>query len=102
VRALVAQGLGAFLQRVEFDDRPVFVGGRFHGFRVAVLRDAVFFRGVDLQVGDVVTAVNGLAIERPEQAAAAFESLPAATELRIAYEREGQPRELVYPIVDDR
>jgi hypothetical protein len=31
-----------------------------------------------------------------------FESLEVASELRIAYERDGQPREIAYAIVEDR
>jgi len=102
IRAIIAQGLGTFLQRVEVDDRPVVVGGKFHGFRIAALRDAAFWSGVDLRPGDVVTSVNGFPIERPEQAQTAFDSLGVASELRVAYERDGQPRELAYAIVDDR
>jgi type II secretory pathway component PulC len=102
VRALVAQGLGSFLQRVQLDDQPVFVDGKFHGFRIASLRDPKFWSGVDLKPGDVVTGVNGFPIERPEQAQTAFESLEVASELRVAYERDGKGRELVYGIVDDR
>jgi type II secretory pathway component PulC len=102
VHATVAQGLGAFLQHVELDDKPVFVGGKFRGFRITALRDAAFWRGVDLKPGDVVTGVNGLPIERPEQAMRAFESLETSGELRVSFERGGEPRELLYPIVDDR
>jgi type II secretory pathway component PulC len=102
VHAAVAQGLGAFLQHVELDDKPVFVAGKFRGFRVTVLHDPAFWRGVDLKPGDVVTRINGLPIERPEQALKAFESLETSGELRVSYERGGEPRELVYPIVDDR
>jgi type II secretory pathway component PulC len=102
VRAVVAQGLGAFLQRVELDDRPVLSEGKFRGFRITALRDAHFWSGVDLKPGDVVTRVNGFPIERPEQAQRAFESLQASSELRVSYERDGEPRELVYPIADDR
>lgn len=102
VRSVVAQGLGAFLQHVELDDKPVFVGGKFRGFRIKALRDAAFWSGVDLKPGDVVTRVNGLPIERPEQALRAFESLQSSRELRVSYERGGEPRELSYPIVDDR
>jgi hypothetical protein len=102
VRAFVSQGLGSFLRRIELDDQPVFVGGKFHGFRIALLRDAQFWSGVDLKPGDVVTGVNGFPIERPEQAQTAFESLQVASELRVSYERDGQGRELVYAIVDDR
>ncbi len=102
VHAAVSQGLGVLLQRVDVDDQPVLVGGRFHGFRLAALRDPDFWSGVDLKPGDVITSVNGFPIERPEQAQTALESLELARELRVAYERDGQPRELVYAIVDDR
>jgi type II secretory pathway component PulC len=102
VHAVVSQGLGYFLQRVELDDQPVFLGHKFHGFRIARLRDQPFWDGVDLKPGDVVVGVNGFPIERPEQAQTAFDSLEVASELRVAYEREGQARELVYGIVDDR
>jgi type II secretion system protein C len=102
VHAVVSEGLGMFLRRIDLDDQPVFVGGKFHGFRIAGLRDPKFWSGIDLKPGDVVTSVNGFPIERPEQAQTAFESLEVASELRVAVEREGQPRELIYPIVDDR
>src|SRR5580704_7759737 len=42
VRAVVAGGLGMFLQHVEVDDQPVMTGGKFHGFRIASLRDPDF------------------------------------------------------------
>jgi type II secretory pathway component PulC len=102
VHGAVSQGLGVFLQRIELDDQPVRVDGKFHGFRIAALRDAKFWSGVDLRPGDVVTSVNGFPIERPEQAQTAFDSLEGASELRVTYERDGKPREIVYLIVDDR
>jgi S1-C subfamily serine protease len=100
VEEVVSQGLGMFLRRLDVDDHPVFVGGKFHGFRIAGLRDAQFWSGVDLKPGDVVTTVNGFPIERPEQAQTVFDSLEVASELRVGVERSGQPRELVYTIVD--
>jgi type II secretion system protein C len=102
VRAVVAQGLGAFLQLVELDGRPVMAGGKFLGFRIAALRDPSFWRGVDLRPGDVVLSVNGSPIERPEQAQTVFDSLPGANELRVVYDRDGQRGEVVYAIVDGR
>jgi general secretion pathway protein C len=100
VNDVVSHGLGAFLQRIELDGRPVRIDGKFHGFRVAALHDDPFWHGVDLKPGDVVTSVNGLPIERPEQAQTVFDSLEVAGELRVAYDRDGQPRELVYSIVE--
>jgi general secretion pathway protein C len=102
VRAAVSQGLGPLLHHIELDDQPVRAEGKFHGFRVAALRDPDFWSGVDLKPGDVVTSVNGFPIEHPEQLQAAFDSLRVASELRVTYERDGKSRELVYPIVDDR
>lgn len=101
VKEAVHAGLGAFLQHVVIDDQPVFANGRFKGFRVAGLQgDRSFWRGVDLRPGDVIMRVNGKVIERPEQALDVFNSLPTAPELRISMERDGKPRELVYPIQD--
>ncbi len=91
-----------FLQHVELDDHPVFIGGRFHGFRIMALHDSAFWRGVDLKPGDVVTAVNGSPIERPEQAQSVFDSLPTASAVRVAYDRNGQTREIAYTIADER
>ncbi len=102
VHAAVADGLPLILQRVELDDHPVMAGGKFHGFRIVALRDPAFWAGVDLKPGDVVTSVNGFPIEHPEEAQTALESLDVASELKVAYERDGQTRELVYAIVDGR
>ena len=101
VHSVVAGGLGAFLQRVTLEDEPVFLGGKFHGFRIATLRGDAFWRGVDLKPGDVITRVNGFPVEHPEEALEAFKSLDVASELRVEYERDGAPRELRYAIVDD-
>ncbi len=101
VKSVVSQGLGMFLQQVDLDDQPALTDGKFRGFRITALHGSRFWSGVDLKAGDVVTGVNGLPIERPEQAQAAFDSIAVANELRVTYDRDGQPRELVYKIVDN-
>ncbi len=100
VRQFVKNGVGALMQRVIVDvDKPVFRQGKFLGFRITQMpRD---WAGVDLKPGDVVTAVNGFSIERPEAAYEAMQSLEVASELRVDYERNGEPRSLRYAIVDD-
>jgi S1-C subfamily serine protease len=102
VHEAVTMGLGAFLQNVTIDDQPVRVAGKFHGFRIASLSSAPFWSTVDVKPGDVVTGINGLPIERPEQAQTAFESLEVASELHVSLERDGQPHDLVLAIIDDR
>ncbi len=101
VRGVVKGGLGLFLQHLALDDEPVLKDGHFHGFRIAALHDPAFWKGVDVRPGDVIVRVNGMPIEHPEEALEAFHSLEKASELRVFYEREGDPRELTYPIVDD-
>jgi type II secretory pathway component PulC len=99
VRATVKSGMGALLQRVVVDtDQPVFRSGKFLGFRITqVPREW----GIDLKPGDVVVRVNGFPVERPESAYEALQSLEVASELRVDYERNGEPRSLRYSIVDD-
>jgi len=100
VRRALAAGPGAFLQRVELEDEPVFAKGRFHGFRIAKLRGDGW-EGIDLHPGDVVTRVNGKSVERPQDAFEVFHGLEVAREIRVDYERDGAPRAVAYPIVDD-
>jgi type II secretory pathway component PulC len=100
VRSVLAAGPGAFLQKVTLDDSPVFSAGKFHGFRIAALQGDSF-RDVDLRPGDVVTRVEGMPIEHPEEAVEAFYTLQVASELRVDYERDGVAKTLRYRIVDD-
>ena len=101
VTAVLRGGLGLFLQKVTIDDQPVRRDGRFRGFRVVGLSDPGFWNGVDLRPGDVITSVNGMPIEHPEEALEAFRALGIASDVRVAYERDGQARELRYSIVED-
>jgi type II secretory pathway component PulC len=100
VEAVLSAGPGNFLQSVAVDDHPVFLQGKFHGFRITALQGDAW-KGVDLRPGDVVTRVNGFSIEHPEDAAEAFYSLRVASELTVEYERDGEPREIRFGIVDD-
>ena len=54
-----------------------------------------------LKPGDVVTRIEGMPIEHPEEAIEAFNALQVASELRVDYERDGVARILRYRIVDD-
>jgi S1-C subfamily serine protease len=98
VMETVNAGLGRFLQRVDVE--PALHDGRFTGFRIVELYPEEWWAGVDLAPGDVVTQINGMPIERETQAYAAFESLRSARELRVSFVRDGQPRELLLPIVE--
>jgi type II secretory pathway component PulC len=98
--SVLSAGFPSFLSRIEV--KPAFEKGRFHGWRIVALHwEGTAMADADLQPGDVVTSVNGGPIERPEQGQACFQSLAVASELRVAYERGQEKRQLSYPIDDD-
>lgn len=92
--AIIDRGLGQVLARVKL--RPVMKKGRFKGFRVESVTAAWHACGV--RVDDVLVSLNGLPIERPEQALAAFESLRVASEVSLQVLRAGAPMALRYRI----
>ena len=98
VKQGIARGLGYFLQNVSVEDYPVMRGSKFYGFKI---KDINAELGVDLRPGDVVTRVNGLSIEHPEEADAAMRSLEKAPSLRVDFERDGKPKTLELPITED-
>lgn len=95
----LSSGPGVFLGQVDVE--AVLVKGRFHGWRILAFSDPGTWANVDLKPGDVVLKVNDYPLERPEEAMLPWQSLAIAEELRVSYEREGQPRELRYEIVDE-
>jgi len=100
VVATLSRGLGDFLTRVEL--QPSLSGGKFRGWRIVKFREGdPLWVGTELAPGDIVTAINGRPIERPEQALTAFQSLAVAHELRVTYERDGAKKETAYPIDDE-
>jgi len=98
VVGFVDSGFGTFLQRVQVE--PSLASGRFRGWTIVDLRPTAFWEQVDLKPGDVVTSVNGLPIERDTEAFDAFQSLRTASELKVAYFRDGAERTLAYRIVE--
>jgi hypothetical protein len=94
------EGLGRFLQNVQTE--PSFHKGTFVGFRiVSLFPGEPAFASLDLRPGDTVTRINGKPIERPEQAAAAWDDLRTASNLVVDYRREGEEHALRFTIVDE-
>ncbi|MDW8364111.1 MAG: hypothetical protein RMK74_17110 [Myxococcales bacterium] len=94
---VLSGGLGRFLQNVE--TAPAFSQGRFVGFRLLALRGPLADTGI-VGPGDVLVRVNGMPVERPEQALAAWESLRVASELRLELLRDGRPYEARVEVID--
>lgn len=90
----LSQGPPWLLRRIPVEES--FQNGKFKGWRV--LSVPAEWTGIDLKPGDVVTAVNGLGLERPDDLFTAWSSLAVASDLKVAYEREGALREMVFHI----
>jgi S1-C subfamily serine protease len=98
VDAALEAGLGRFLQHADLE--PEVQAGAFVGFRIVELRPPAWWQGIDLVPGDVVSQINGMPIEQPTEAHAAFESLRKTDKLTVKYVRKGEARELTFSILD--
>lgn len=97
VERVVDAGLGRFLGRVQIE--PRLSAGKFAGWSIVALEPPELWSGVDLRPGDVVTRVNGMAIEREMEAYEAFQAVRGADKLEVTYLRQNQLRTLSYVIV---
>lgn len=97
VERVVDGGLGRFLGQVQVE--PRLSAGKFAGWSIVSLQPPELWTGVDLRPGDVVTRVNGMAIEREMEAYDAFQAVRAADKLEVTYLRQNQLRTLSYVIV---
>ena len=71
---------------------PVQDGGRFVGYRLTPRQDLPVFEQLGFQPGDVVTEVNGVALDKPEAGIRALRQLATARELNVTVLRNGSPR----------
>jgi len=85
--AIVQQGMGRLLQRVQVE--PARNGNRFIGHRVIAM-DPVWADG-PVHVGDVVVRLNGTTLESPDKAQQALATLRVASELVVDVIRDGKP-----------
>lgn len=93
VQAVVKAGAQPFIASVRV--APVMEGARFRGFRLVGIAPGSPLEGSEnVRLGDVVVAVNGMAVERPDQFMKAWGSLAKAERIEVKLLRDDQP--LVY------
>lgn len=97
VDAVLKKGPPWLLSRVEVEE--VLRKGAFVGWRVIHLPAA--WEGSGLRSGDVVTRVNGLGLEKPDDLFAVWSALAQAKELRVELERDGKTESISMPIVGE-
>jgi general secretion pathway protein C len=74
---------------------PHVEGGQVVGFRVNPGRDEDTFNALGLRAGDVVTDINGLALDDPSRGLQAFEALGETTMANVTIMRDGSPQVIV-------
>lgn len=95
--AVLDSGPGAFLRQLEVTARMN--GKRFVGWQLVQLLDRTGpLVDVDLVPGDVLLAVNGRPLSRPDQLQAVWDSLRTANELRAQLWRGDAKLELAFVI----
>lgn len=92
---VLLRGPGWLLRQIGIDD--VVRANKFVGWRIDRLPSNWDHGGI--QPGDIVLKVNGASLENQDDLWDTFVKLTEATELRIAYERDGKVAEAIIPIV---
>lgn len=75
--------------------QPVFADGQQRGYRLYPGRERSKFAALGLRPGDLVTEINGTALNDPTSGMEIFQSMGEATSVTVTIERNGQPEVLV-------
>ncbi len=77
---------------------PRYVKGRMNGVKLHGVGARSLYRRIGLRSGDVITSVNGQAIDRPNALMALYNELASARSFRLDVMRRGQPVQLTYQV----
>lgn len=94
-QVLVQQGPPWVLRRI-ISEEVLRKDGKFTGWRMVGLPEE--WSGIDLKPGDIVTRINGLPLETPDEAWEAWKSVARSPAIEVSLFRDGARRELVIPI----
>lgn len=78
-----------------FRPQPVFADGQQKGYRLYPGRDRRKFAALGLRPGDLVTEINGTALNDPASGMEIFKTMGESTSVTVTLERNGQPEVLV-------
>jgi general secretion pathway protein C len=92
VPELVAQNAAGFLDVVR--PQPFMPNGQLKGYRIYPGPNRQQFASLGLRAGDLVTEINGIALNNPAQGMEVFRSLGDAPQVTVTVERDGQPQVL--------
>ena len=92
VQEMVAQNAAGFLDIVR--PQPFMPNGQLKGYRIYPGPNRQQFTSLGLRAGDLVTEINGIALNNPAQGMEVFRSLGDALQVTLTVERDGQPQVL--------
>lgn len=92
VRQLMAQDPAAANELLR--PQPVFAGGSLRGYRVYPGRNRAQFARLGLQPGDLVTAVNGAALDDPNRGLEILRGIGAGTAVTLSIDRNGRQQQV--------
>lgn len=72
--------------------QPVNTGGGLSGYRIYPGRDRTMFSAAGLRPGDVVTSVNGVALNDPARSLQLLSDLSQSAQINLTVDRGGQPQ----------
>lgn len=75
---------------------PVTEGNRQLGYRINAGSDPTFLPRFGLEPGDIITTVNGIALDNPAKGLEAVGKLGSASQVNISILRNGQPRTMSF------
>jgi len=93
LRTVISQNASRFSDIVRI--MPQVEQGKTVGFRVQPAKDRPTFDALGLVPGDVVTQINGVALDDASKGLQAFEALGEATQANVTVLRDGAPQAIV-------
>ncbi|MHB1239662.1 MAG: type II secretion system protein GspC [Gammaproteobacteria bacterium] len=99
----VAQELRAYRDQLVRNPQSIFQllrlvparqGGQFLGFRVYPSQDRALFTRLGLHPGDLITSVNGIALNDPRNGIEVLSKLRTANNIEVSLQRNGAPQTL--------
>jgi general secretion pathway protein C len=96
VRNLIQKDPGAISQLIR--PQPVFAGGQQKGYRLYPGRDRAAFVSIGLMPGDLVTAVNGSALDDPNTGLATLRGIGSGGSVTLTIERNGSEQQLTVDV----
>lgn len=78
--------------------RPHFTDGKPDGLRLTGIRPNSIFRNMGLRSGDIITGVNGKAIESVDDALKFYQSLQSSPNVQLQLKRRGREKTIDYTI----